>query len=161
MVVCAKLKFIINNTKFIDVFSQNGFLVYVQNHIVIDNSKFSNTSLLFKGSGCKYDISNSLFENYFFSSSKPAIIDARSAKINVSNTEFRNFKLMDGLFYEESKVNLQNIKLRDISTNGKGLINTFYNDLIINGLYAKNVTCYGDEGDSSIILFIPFILGFS
>jgi len=60
---------------------------------------------------------------------------------------------MDGLFYEESKVNFQNVKLRDISTNGKGLINTFFNDLIINGLYAKNITCYGDEGDSSLILF--------
>jgi len=60
---------------------------------------------------------------------------------------------MDGLFYEETEVNLQRVKLRDISTNGRGVINSLYNDLIINGLDAKNVTCYGEEGDSSIILF--------
>jgi len=60
---------------------------------------------------------------------------------------------MSGLFYEESKINLQRIKLNNISTNGKGLINSFYNDLIISGLDANNITCYGDSGDSSLILF--------
>ena len=60
---------------------------------------------------------------------------------------------MDGLFYEESNLHLYNITLRDISTNGMGLINSLYNNLIINGLDAKNITCYGDEGDSSLLLF--------
>ena len=60
---------------------------------------------------------------------------------------------MDGLFYKESFINLQRVKLRNISTNGRGLIYSFYNNLIINGLDAKNITCYGDEDDSSLILF--------
>ena len=60
---------------------------------------------------------------------------------------------MDGLFYDETEVNLQRIKLRNISTNGRGLINTLYNNITINGLDAKNITCYGDEGDSSLLLF--------
>ncbi len=60
---------------------------------------------------------------------------------------------MDGLFYNEVEMKLQRVKLRNISTNGKGVINALYNDLIIDGLDAKNITCYGEEGDSSLILF--------
>jgi len=48
--------------------------------------------MIIKGSRCKYDISNSFFGNFDYTNKRPAIIDARFAKINISNTEFRNFK---------------------------------------------------------------------
>jgi len=50
------------------------------------------TITIFKGSKSVYYISNSTFKNYYFKAKMPAIIDARFAKINVFDTEFKNFK---------------------------------------------------------------------
>ncbi len=50
------------------------------------------TSLIFKGSAGKFDISNSLFENYYYTIKQPPIIEARYAKINITDSEFKNFK---------------------------------------------------------------------
>jgi len=56
------------------------------------------------------------------------------------------------LFFEDTEINLQNIKLKNISTNGRDLINSLYNDLTVNGLDVKNIACYGDMEDYLILI---------
>ncbi|OUM60982.1 hypothetical protein PIROE2DRAFT_13143 [Piromyces sp. E2] len=129
------------------------YKIYTNKYIFVEDSLFSNTDVMFKGSRNKCEILNTKFENYVINKLLPGFIDTRLGYVNVTNTEFSNSKLMGGLFHEESTVYFQNITIKNISTNHKGLIYSLYNNLEINGLEATNITCYGESGDSSLILF--------
>ncbi|OUM69251.1 hypothetical protein PIROE2DRAFT_2960, partial [Piromyces sp. E2] len=148
-----RLSLDIINSKFINNYSMSGFLFYTQDFVYVENSFFSNTTTLFKGSKCKYEIVDTIFENFYIDTNIPVIIDSRFASINITNSEFNNFKMMGSLFYEETKINLHNIKLNNVSTNSKGVIYSTFNNVQIDGLYAQDIICYGESGDSSIILF--------
>jgi len=58
-----------------------------------------------------------------------------------------------GLFNDESLYKFNNIKLDYIGTSSKAIFYFSYNDIYMNKIYGSNISCSGDIGDSSFILF--------
>ncbi|ORX43920.1 hypothetical protein BCR36DRAFT_399767 [Piromyces finnis] len=111
------------------------------------------TSNIFHGNYCGYTISNTTFKNITLKNSIPAISDSAFSYFIITNTEFRDLSLLGSLFYEDSSYKLTNIKLSNINTNSNALLNFIYKDVFINNLESENISCYGDDGDSSFLSF--------
>jgi len=57
------------------------------------------------------------------------------------------------LFEKESFITMDNIKFKNIKSNSKTVLYTLHNDIAMNNIEVDNVSCIGDSGDSSFILF--------
>ncbi|ORY28851.1 hypothetical protein LY90DRAFT_674031 [Neocallimastix californiae] len=136
-----------------------------ENNLIIENSIFENiyvkslvpliknTCSIFKGDKCKYNISNLIIENTNLRNPIPLFANSKYSEFNITNSIFRNLKLRDKLFGEESKYNFENNRLENIQTNSEALLYFIYNDININKLEAINITCFGDIDNASFILY--------
>ncbi|OUM69523.1 hypothetical protein PIROE2DRAFT_2621 [Piromyces sp. E2] len=146
----------IENTTFSNCNTDYGYLIDIKKHynnerqITIKNATFSNCCSIFTGNSCIYDISNSLFLNMTLKNSLPAISNSRNSHFTISDTEFKNMNINNGLFIEESNYKFNNIRIYDISTNSKALLYFVYNNIYINQLEARNITCI-DETSFMIV----------
>jgi len=64
-----------------------------------------------------------------------------------------SYSLIHGLFSDESKFILDQVNFSNIKTNSKALLYFTHNNIILNNITAENITCYGDNDNSSFILF--------
>jgi len=64
-----------------------------------------------------------------------------------------NLSLSDNLFNKESILNFENIKISNVTINSKAFLYILYKDVNINNMEVDNVTCLGEGGDTSLIIF--------
>ncbi|ORX81129.1 hypothetical protein BCR32DRAFT_293444 [Anaeromyces robustus] len=148
----------IKNTTFDNCYSNSGFLFDIYKHyddkkITIENTTFSKTSSLFQGDSCKYNITNSTFENINIKNSNPFLSNSKYSFFSISDTIFKNISLESSLFGEESTYNINNVELENIKSNSKALLYFLYKNISINNLNINNITCNGDNGYASFLLF--------
>ncbi|OUM59805.1 hypothetical protein PIROE2DRAFT_14573 [Piromyces sp. E2] len=133
------------------------FNIYNQNfkkeYISIGDSTFQNTSTIIHGNYVKCNITNSRFKDMKIKNSIPAITDSKFSMFSIYNSEFYNLNISNILLGEESKYILENIKLDSIKTNSKSLLYFIYNNIELKNIEADNITCLGDSGDTSFILY--------
>ena len=58
-------------------------------------------------------------------------------------------RIVDG----ESEYNLENVKFSNIKSSSNAILKSEYNNVKINNIEVENISCTGDNGDSSFILF--------
>ncbi|OUM65922.1 hypothetical protein PIROE2DRAFT_6993 [Piromyces sp. E2] len=144
MIMSKTLHFEMKNTTFTNCFSNYGYLFHIlnQNHgqqIIIKDSLFSSEYL-------NYNIDNSIFQNSVIMNTIPAIIDSKIAEIHISNSKFRDLRY-------QGKYDLNNIQLSNININSKAILHFIYSNININGMEVEKITCVGDRGDTSLILY--------
>ncbi|ORX57678.1 hypothetical protein BCR36DRAFT_459391 [Piromyces finnis] len=148
----------IYNTTYRNCHSNAGYLFNIMNHnekgyITIDNSIFQDTATLIHGNSINCNILNSQFNNIEIKNSMPAISDSKYSKFTISDTKFYNLNINHALFGEESIYKLNNIKLSKIKTNSKSLFHFIYNNIEISNIEAENISCLGESGNTSFILY--------
>ncbi|ORX56015.1 hypothetical protein BCR36DRAFT_280564 [Piromyces finnis] len=121
--------------------------------IKFNNITLTNSNTLINGKNINIDILNSKFSNIFSKKSIPIITDAKYSFINILNTTFSDLNLISELIDGESKYTLDNIKFSNITTNSKFLLHFMYNDIFINNIEVENISCIGEAGNTSFILF--------
>jgi len=151
----------IYNSKLQRCHSNFGYLIHIKNtgdisddqFITIKNTTFSYSSSIFHGDKIKYEIYDSIFENFIMKISLPLLSDSKYSYFYIENTIFRDLRLTNGLFGEESQYDLKNIELNNIQINSRSLLYFLYNNISINSLTAENIRCLGDGDTGSFILF--------
>ncbi|KAG4094011.1 hypothetical protein H8356DRAFT_947657 [Neocallimastix lanati (nom. inval.)] len=148
----------IENTIFSNCSSNYGYLFDIKRHknfqyIMINNSTFTNVCSIFYGEYTNFNITNSLFKNINLKNSIVAIIDSKYSNIKIKNCDFYNLTLSNSLFEKESFITMDNVKFKNIKSNSKTVLYTLHNDIAMNNIEVDNVSCIGDSGDSSFILF--------
>ncbi|KAG4092835.1 hypothetical protein H8356DRAFT_1081867 [Neocallimastix lanati (nom. inval.)] len=113
----------------------------------------SNTSAIFNGNTSNYEISDSIFHNVTLKKSIPAIFNSKVSYFHINNTEFKNLNLISGIWESESSYYLYNVNFIDIKTNSKALLHIVGKDVYFTNVTAENISCVGDGGNTSMILF--------
>ncbi|ORX82804.1 hypothetical protein BCR32DRAFT_292364 [Anaeromyces robustus] len=152
------LIFEVENTVFSNCTTEYGFLFNIRNHfqnqyIRAKNITVSNSDTMFHGDYTNNEISDSVFKDITLKNSIPGFSDSKYSTYNITNTIFKNINIVHALMGGESKYILNNIKLDSIKTNSKAVLNFVYNDIYIDNMEANSISCVGDGGDTSFILF--------
>ncbi|ORX49040.1 hypothetical protein BCR36DRAFT_413035 [Piromyces finnis] len=149
----------IKNSTFTNCTTENGYLFYVKRHIhknqkiTIENSEFSKTCTLFHGDLTKTEISNSIIKNMNIKFSIPAISDSKLSNYSIKDTIFMNLNVTNELFNKESSYTFENIKFKNIISNSKAVLYFLYYNITLNNIEVDNVSCTGDGGESSFMLY--------
>ncbi|OUM67535.1 hypothetical protein PIROE2DRAFT_4938, partial [Piromyces sp. E2] len=90
-----ELKLDIKNTTFRNCHTNYDYLIHIKscNNIMainVKNSTFTDTSNIFNGNFCRYNISDSIFKNITIKNSIPVISDSAYSHFTISNTEFKD-----------------------------------------------------------------------
>ncbi|ORX51109.1 hypothetical protein BCR36DRAFT_288589, partial [Piromyces finnis] len=148
----------IKNSTFSNFYSDSGYIFEIINsynhlNVIINDSTFKNTSSILTGKYLNTKISNVIFKDIASTQSIPAFSNAVSSSFKIENSMFYNLILSKGLFNEESSYDLNNIKFNNITSNSKALLYFVYSDVKMNIVEFNDITCIGDRGDSSFILY--------
>ncbi|ORX64425.1 hypothetical protein BCR32DRAFT_273116 [Anaeromyces robustus] len=150
------LQLLMENTTFINCYSNYGYLFESNNKrniVTILDSTFINTYTLFNGESSSYNINNSVFKNVKLNNSIPAIANVKQSIFEIYNSEFSDMTLDNGLFNKESLYKFTNITVKNIDSNSKALFSFLNNNINFNNVIIENVKCFGDEENSSLLLF--------
>ncbi|ORX87900.1 hypothetical protein BCR32DRAFT_274109 [Anaeromyces robustus] len=152
-------KTIFKNVTFEHCFSGSGYLIESFENLGDSYIKFDNVSVIDSNSiirgkeGVLY-VENSEFKNITIKNSLPGITDySYKSKLYFDNVKIKNINLNGkGLFDDESIYFFNNIVIKNVTTNSKYLISSSYN-LTINNSKISDIICKGDQSDSSFIYF--------
>jgi len=148
----------IESTTFSNCKTSYGYLFDIISHNKIDdikirNSTFTNTSTIFTGRDSGIYVSDSGFFNITTKNTLPAITNLKYSSLKFENTEIYNMNISHNLFNEESSYILNNVKFKNIKSNSKGVLFFQYNNVDLINITIENISCNGDSGETSFILF--------